>query len=98
MRTMSRPFPSPTVVVYARSGCHLCEVSIAALDAILSERPSDKARPTVEIVDIESDETLLRRYLETIPVLRVGEAELPLALSAGAIRGFLAETLGFPPA
>ena len=82
MRAMSRPVPSPVIVVYSRPGCHLCEECVATLDAILAERPDGGTPPVVRVVDIETSDDLQRRYLESIPVLRIGQAELPLAVSA----------------
>jgi len=55
------------VVVYSRPGCHLCEEAIAAIVALHDEG----YRFALHEVDIESDELLLRRYLERIPVVEV---------------------------
>ena len=54
---------------------------------------SGAPRALVREVDIESDESLLRAYLETIPVLVAGGRQLPLAVSPGAIRQFVAQAL-----
>ena len=74
-----------TVVLYTRQGCCLCEEARAVLERV-------RARHRFELreQDIEQDESLLREYLERIPVitidgapafeLRVGEAELERAL------------------
>ena len=56
------------VVVYSRPGCHLCEEAIAALVALHGEG----YRFALHEVDIESDDLLLRRHLERIPVVEVG--------------------------
>ena len=84
----------PIVTLYTRPGCHLCDDAREILDALLAERVA-AGSPAVDIVevDIESDPALFRRHLETIPVLAVGAAELPLAMRPGAIRAFLAERL-----
>ena len=50
----------------SRSGCHLCEEMRREVDAQLA----DRAR-TWEVVDVDSDPELARRYGEVIPVLFV---------------------------
>ena len=55
------------VVVYSRPGCHLCEEAIAAIVALHEEG----YRFALHEIDIESDELLLRRHLERIPVVEV---------------------------
>jgi hypothetical protein len=49
--------------------------------------------PAVREVDLDQDPEAERRYLEAIPVLRIGEHELPLATSRRAIARFLDEAL-----
>jgi hypothetical protein len=55
------------VVVYSRPGCHLCEEAIERIVALRGEG----YRFGLHEVDIESDELLLRRHLERIPVVEV---------------------------
>jgi hypothetical protein len=55
------------VVVYSRPGCHLCEQAIEALVALHQEGYRFEMRE----IDIESDDLLLRRHLERIPVVEV---------------------------
>ena len=55
------------VTVYSRPGCHLCE---EALDEIVALHGEGYRFELLE-VDIESDELLLRRMLERIPVVEV---------------------------
>jgi glutaredoxin len=62
---------APTVTVYGRPGCHLCDDALAALERIRAEIPF-----AVERVDIERDDALLRAYLERIPVIALDGAEL----------------------
>ncbi len=62
---------SPEVVLYGRPGCHLCD---DAREAVLRVRARSPFALTE--VDIESDDALLRRYLERIPVLTVDGEEL----------------------
>lgn len=74
------------VLVYSRPGCHLCE---EALEAIVAMH-DDGYRFELREVDIESDELLLRRHLERIPVVEVdGELVSELVLDAAALRARL---------
>jgi glutaredoxin len=56
-----------TLTLYSRPGCHLCDDARAVLRRI--------GRP-FEDVDIDSDDALLRRYLERIPVVALDGEEL----------------------
>ena len=53
------------VTVYSRPGCHLCDEAIDEIVAIHGEGREFELHE----VDIESDELLLRRMLEKIPVV-----------------------------
>ena len=78
------------VVVYSRPGCHLCAEAIEQLVAIHAEG----YRFDLHEVDIESDELLLRRHLERIPVVEVdGIVASELVLDAAAVRARL-DTVG----
>ncbi len=78
------------VVVYSRPGCHLCEEAIAAIVALHGEG----YRFALHEVDIESDELLLRRHLERIPVVEVdGAVVSELVLDEAAVRARL-DTVG----
>jgi glutaredoxin len=78
------------VVVYSRPGCHLCEEAIEAIVALHSE----SYRFGLHEVDIESDELLLRRHLERIPVVEVdGVVVSELVLDQAALRARL-DTVG----
>jgi hypothetical protein len=59
------------VTLYGREGCHLCDDARAALERVRAVRPFR----LVEI-DIESDDALLARYLERIPVVLLDGEEL----------------------
>jgi hypothetical protein len=86
--------PLPDLVLYARPGCHLCDETRAALEAILADR---RARglpaPALEERNIEGDEALHARYAFTIPVVVLGERELQLATSHARLRRLLTEVL-----
>jgi glutaredoxin len=60
------------VVVYSRPGCHLCEEAIEQIIALHQEG----YRFNLHEVDIESNELLLRRHLERIPVVEVDGIEV----------------------
>jgi hypothetical protein len=78
------------VVVYSRPGCHLCEEAIEAIVALHGEG----YRFSLNEVDIESDELLLRRHLERIPVVEVdGIVASELVLDEAALRARL-DTVG----
>lgn len=86
--------PSPTLVLYRRAGCHLCDEARAALDAILAARAvAGLAAPPVEERDIDADADLQRRFMTAIPVVEVGDRRLELAISARQIRRFLESAL-----
>jgi glutaredoxin len=74
------------VTVYSRPGCHLCAEAIEALVALHAEG----FRFELHEVDIESEELLLRRMLEKIPVVEVdGEVVSELLLDEAAVRARL---------
>ncbi len=78
------------VVVYMRPGCHLCEEAIEQLVALHGRG----YRFDLHVVDIESDELLLRRHLERIPVVEVdGVVASELVLDEEAVRARL-DTVG----
>jgi glutaredoxin len=75
-----------TITVYSRPGCHLCGEAIEALIALHGEG----YRFELHEVDIESEELLLRRLLEKIPVVEVdGEVVSELVLDEAAVRARL---------
>jgi len=78
------------VVVYSRPGCHLCEEAIEQIVALHGEGYSFGLHE----VDIESDELLLRRHLERIPVVEVDGVEVSeLVLDVAGLRAKL-DTVG----
>ena len=69
------------VTLYERPGCHLCEDARTVLDRV--GEPYDA-------VDIESDDGLLRRYLERIPVVAVdGEERFDFVVDEEGLRRLL---------
>ena len=78
------------VLVYSRPGCHLCEEAVAEIAAL----HDDGYEFELHEIDIESDDLLLRRLLERIPVVEVdGEVVSELRLDGGAVRARL-DTVG----
>ncbi|PYX49200.1 MAG: glutaredoxin family protein [Acidobacteria bacterium] len=55
---------SPTVVVYSRKGCHLCEVVKESLDKL-----SRHGAFTWQEVDVDADSELRRQYNDEVPVV-----------------------------
>ena len=71
------------VTVYSRPECHLCAEAIEALIALHAEG----YRFELHEVDIESEELLLKRLLEKIPVVEIdGEIVSELVLDEAAVR------------
>jgi glutaredoxin len=69
------------VTLFERPGCHLCDEAREVLDRV--GEPYDT-------VDIESDDALLRRYLERIPVVAVdGEEAFELFIDERALEARL---------
>jgi glutaredoxin len=62
---------TPTLTLYSRPGCHLCDEARTALERVRARAPF-----TLREVDIETDDALHRRYLERIPVVALGDEEL----------------------
>jgi glutaredoxin len=60
------------VVVYSRPGCHLCEEALQQIVALHEQG----YRFNLHEVDIESNDLLLRRHLERIPVVEVNGVEV----------------------
>jgi len=74
------------LVLYARPDCHLCDEARAGLEKLLA----DGASFELEEVDIDSDDELLRRYLERIPVVELeGEIVSELWLDEDGLRARL---------
>ena len=84
----------PTLLLYARDGCHLCEETRDVLQALLEERVR-RGEPIARVreVDIDADPELKARYGDLIPVLALDGIELPLAMGRRAIDGFLDRVL-----
>jgi glutaredoxin len=74
------------LVLYGRPDCHLCDEARDGLQRLLADGLSFE----LEEVDIESDDDLLRRFLERIPVIELdGEIVSELFLDADSLRAKL---------
>ena len=60
----------PHVIIYSRPGCHLCDEAKAAIQ---SAGIDDQF--TLEEINIESDDELLRKYKYDIPVIAIDGVE-----------------------
>ena len=60
----------PHVIVYSRPGCHLCDEAKAVIQ---NAGCSDQF--TLEEINIESDDELLRKYKYDIPVVTIDGIE-----------------------
>jgi hypothetical protein len=73
----------PTVVLYGRPDCHLCDEARAGLESLRA----DGLDFDLDEIDIESDDGLLRRFLERIPVIELdGEIVSELWMDADGLR------------
>ncbi len=90
--------PLPSLVLYTRPGCHLCDEARGLIEALLTERAgAGRTVPLVEERDIETDPVWERAYLATIPVVELGGRTLELATSPAKLRRLLAEVLDATP-
>ncbi len=70
--------------LYSRPGCHLCDRMRREVDRLLPDRPREW-----EVVNIDGDPELARRYGHVVPVLFVNDrlfARLRLPRLAPALR------------
>jgi len=58
------------VIIYSRPGCHLCDEAKAAI-----ENSKCSEHYTLEEVNIESDDDLLKKYKYDIPVVTIDGQE-----------------------
>lgn len=88
-RDVERGFPeaAPRLTVYSRTRCHLCEEMIAGLRALQAGN-----RFEFELVDVDRDPALARRYGQQVPILAYRERELcRYFLDPTVVTAFLAE-------
>jgi hypothetical protein len=85
----------PTLILYSRDGCELCDEARAELQAALEERVK-RGDPIARVrtIDIDTDPDLKARYNDIIPVLALNGTELPLVMGRLTIERFLDHALG----
>jgi hypothetical protein len=89
----------PTLVVYRRPGCHLCDDAELLLRDELAIRARAGLAPVIVTrVDISSDADLQSRYGRRIPVFAVGAVESDLVTTQRQVRDFLDRALPKPGA
>ncbi len=59
------------LILYYREGCHLCEAMLQALRGLQRRLEFE-----LQLVDVDRDAELARRYDEWVPVLCLGEREV----------------------
>jgi len=80
-----RAEPRPQLVLYSRQYCHLCDDMLAALEVLRGELGFG-----LEVIDVDAEPELERRYNELVPVLMHGERELARwRLDASDLRAYL---------
>ena len=90
---------SPTIVLYTKPGCGLCDEAREGLDALLTERRSTgQPSATIEERDILTNPAWERAFAFEIPVVEVGDRRLTLATSPHRLRRLLADALDGTPA
>jgi glutaredoxin len=74
-----------SVVLYARSGCHLCDVARDVIESVRAREPF-----VFEEVDIETDDDLLRDYGIRIPVVTIdGEERFEITVDRGELEALV---------
>lgn len=86
--------PRPTLRFYRRPGCEPCTEARATLQWVLEDRATrGEVVPQVRDIDVTDDPELEARYGALVPVVVIGEHELPLVMSGRQLRAFLDATL-----
>ena len=81
---------TPRVILYARPGCHLCDV---ARDVVLEVRAGIDFE--FEEVDVERDDALELEYGVRVPVVTVGgEERFEVTVDAAELAGLLRASRG----
>ena len=87
----------PTLTIYRRPGCHLCDDAEVLLRDELAMRARAGLRPLhVERVDVSSDPDLEAHYGRRIPVFAIGAEETELVTNVGQLRAFLERAVPAP--
>jgi glutaredoxin len=75
----------PRLTLYSRAYCHLCQDMLAALEALRGEFSFE-----VEVIDVDADPMLERKYNELVPLLAADGLEIcNYFLDAAKVREYL---------
>jgi hypothetical protein len=89
--------PRPTLIIYRRPGCHLCDDAELLLRDELAQRARAGLLPIdVDHVDISADPELEARYRRRIPVFAIGDVATELVTNGRQLREFLERALPAP--
>ena len=81
----------PDLILYSRTGCHLCDDARTIVRALLAQRASEgRAVPTLIERDVEANPVWERLFFTTIPVVELAGRRVELATSVAKIRALLA--------
>ena len=84
----------PVLLFYGRDTCPPCAEARHSLQWILEDMAvRGQLVPMVRDVDVATDPELERRYGALVPVVVIGDAELPLVTSSRQLRAFLDATM-----
>jgi hypothetical protein len=87
----------PTLIVYRRPGCHLCDdAEVLLRDELAVRARAGKPPIAIERVDISADPDLQARFGRRIPVFALGAAESDLVTTQRQVRDFLERALATP--
>ncbi len=91
---MSEPAGRPTLTIYRRPGCHLCDdAGAAAARRVGHACPCRRSPVHIEHVDISGDPDLEARHGMRIPVFALGAEESDLVTTGRQVRDFLERAL-----
>jgi hypothetical protein len=82
--TTREPVKDSSIVLFSTESCTLCEAAVE----LLFSMPELRGR-SLNVVDIADDDSLVSRYGERLPVLRIGEHELDWPFASEDISGIL---------
>jgi glutaredoxin len=84
----------PTVTLYTRARCHLCDVAKDVLAQVRADQPFD-----LEVVDVDGDPALAARYGTEVPVVLVdGRKAFKYRVDPAQLRARLARAAAGEPA
>lgn len=76
---------APSVTLYTRVGCHLCDVAKDVLEEVRRERPFELAT-----IDVDTDAVLVERYGMEVPVVTInGRKAFKFRVDPAALRARL---------